>query len=58
MKVISWNYEDLDYIPLALCYIKVIIFHLGTIIFGSLITSIFKVLIVVLEFLSSRTKKL
>lgn len=57
LKVISWNYEDLEFIPLGLCYLKAVIFHLGTVLFGALITSLFKLLILIIEFVNSRTKK-
>lgn len=51
LSTISWNYEEFTPLGPIICYLKIHLLNIGTVIFGSFITSILKVFIFALEFL-------
>ncbi len=57
LSTISWNYEEFNSSGPIISYIKALLFHFGTIAFGSFFTSILKVFILALDFISKRIKK-
>ena len=58
LATISWNYEEFSPTGAISAYIKTNLFHFGTVAFGSFFTSILKIIIIILEFISKRAKSL
>lgn len=58
LSVISWNYEEFTPLGPIICYIKIHLTNFGTVAFGSFLTSILKIFILILEFVQERAKKL
>ena len=51
LSAISWKYEEFTPLGPLISYVKIHFINVGTVIFGSFLTSILKVFILTLEFI-------